>query len=128
MAKRELIIPEYIEYLHQEYGGGRSQRMEVHHWLTKSKVGRNDFFVCCIPPEKHHDIHHGNSSPQRFIEEVGLANLLYDSAIMFAQWLGCLGTQYHPKFDAYVKMIKEIGKDPTNLSYVLAVTRKYAGD
>lgn len=124
MARRELIIPEYIEYLHQEHS--RSHPIEVHHWLTKSKIGRNDFFVCCISPQKHYDIHHGSSSPQKFIQEVGLENLLYDSAIMFARWLGCLSTQYHPKFDTYVAMIKEIRKDPTNLSYVLATTRKYA--
>jgi len=111
-----------MEYLHNENMG-----IEVHHWMPKSKIQCNDFFVCCIDPALHRKIH-SERSVQWYIDEVGIENLLMDSAIMFAKWLGELGTMYHPNFDRYVKMIHEINKDPVNFEHVLAATRQCAFD
>jgi hypothetical protein len=109
-----------MEYLHQEY-----HNVEVHHWMPKSKIQCNDFFVCCIPPELHYKIH-SVKSPQWYIEKEGIENLLLDSATMFAKWLGQTWTMYHPHYDDFVEMIKRIHKNPTDYEYVLAETRKTA--
>jgi hypothetical protein len=95
--------------------------------MPKSKIQCNDFFVCCIDPALHRKIH-GEKSVQWYIDSVGIENLLADSAIMFAKWLGELGTMYHPHFDRYVKMIREIHEDPGNFEHVLSATRRCAED
>lgn len=121
-----LIIKDYISFLHEKYGMGIGKPMEVHHWMPKSRIKHNDYFVCCLSPNVHYNIHHGNSTVDGFIEDRGIGNLLMDSAIMFAEWLASSSGRRHRYRDMFVSMIKEIQIDPANYDYVLEVTRRYA--
>jgi len=121
-----LIIRDYMSYLHMKYGGGTGTQMEVHHWMPKSRIKHNDFFVCCIPPDEHYEIHHGGGSVNAFIEKKGIGTLLVDSAIMFAEWLATEDGHRHRHSDVFTAMIQDIGLDPENYDHVLETTRRYA--
>jgi len=123
-----LIVKDYMAYLHMRYGGGVGTQMEVHHWMPKSRIKHNDFFVCCLPPAEHYEIHHGGSSVNDFIEQKGMGTLLVDSAIMFAEWLGTEDGHRHRHSDVFTAMIQDIGIDPENYEHVLETTRRYAED
>jgi len=120
--KTTLCIPEYIEHLHLEH-----PYKEVHHWMPKSKIQCNDFFVCCIPHELHYEIH-SKRSVQWYIEREGRENLLLDSAIMFARWILTTSAREHPNYKRFVEMILEINKQPDVYEHVLEATRKCAFD
>ena len=121
--KGVLIIKDYIRYLHEMHEG---KPMEIHHWMPKSRIKQNDYFVCCISPQEHWEIHHGNSSVNKFIESRGIENLLMDSAIMFAKWLGTSESHKNRYRDIFKAMIMDIYLDPANYEYVLKTTRRYA--
>jgi len=121
--KNVLSIPSYMSYLHAVK---QVNNMEIHHWIPRSKIRRNDYFVCCIPHEKHWSIHHGDLGVNGFIEEYGEGNLLFDSAMMFAEWLASEHSAKEKHRDSYISMLKEIRGDVENLEHVLSVTRKYA--
>ena len=61
-----------------------------------------------------------------FIETKGRDNLLMDSAIMFAEWLGTEDGQRHRHNKVYMAMIQDIRMDPANYDHVLETTRRYA--
>lgn len=121
-----LIIKDYMSFLHEKYGRGVGRPMEVHHWMPKSRIRHNDFFVCCLDPKDHWRIHHGGSSVNEFIESRGIENLLMDSAIMFANWLGSRDGHRHRYREIFKAMIMDIYTDPCNYEYVLETTRRYA--
>jgi len=127
MKKGTLIIKDYIAWLHNEwmpFNGGE----EVHHWLPKSRIRHNDYFVCCISSKEHYWVHHGGGSVNAFIDKHGLENLLMDSAIMFANWLGSDSGRRHRYFNEFRGMIEDIQINPADLNYVLGVTRRVAED
>ncbi len=119
-----LIIKDYMAYLHRR----SAAPIDVHHWMPKSRIKRNDYFVCCIPPSEHYQIHHGGGSVNGFIEEKGIENLLIDSAIMFAEWLATDAARRHRNYERYVAMIKEIQTSPADFNFVLKTTRECAED
>ena len=119
-----LIMKDYISFLHEKYGMGMP--MEVHHWMPKGRIRHNDFFVCCLSPNVHYNIHHGDSTVNGFIEDRGIDNLLIDSAIMFAEWLATSSGRRHRHRGLFIAMIREIQNDPANYEYVLETTRRYA--
>jgi hypothetical protein len=121
-----LIIKDYMVHLHNKYGGGTNTPMEVHHWMPKSRIRHNDFFVCCLSPDEHYQIHHGGGSVNAFIEERGMENLLMDSAIMFAEWLGTESGQRNRYSKIFTAMIQDIRIEPSNYDHVLETTRRYA--
>jgi hypothetical protein len=117
-----LIIKAYMGYLHSTHTGN----IDVHHWMPKSRIRRNDFFVCCIDKDTHYSIHHGGWSVNGFIEDRGMDNLLMDSAILFAEWLATESAKEHRYYQHFVDMIKNIKVAPTNYEHVLNVTRECA--
>lgn len=121
MKKNELVIPEYLAYLKME----AMTPVEIHHWVPRSKIGRNDFFVCAISPGLHQSIHQ-ERSVSWYIDEIGIENLLLDSATQFAVWLGELAIVQHDYFKLYKDMIRRVAEDPANFEHVLSATRECA--
>ena len=121
-----LIIKDYMRFLHNEYGVGHGTPMEVHHWMPKGRIQQNDFFVCCLSPKDHFEIHHGHSSVNEFIEQRRMDNLLMDSATLFASWLTSKSGQGHRYSKHFIGMIKDIYINPTDFDYVLKITRECA--
>jgi hypothetical protein len=124
MKKNVLIIKEYTRYLHSRNAIESGRPIDIHHWMPKSRIKHNDFFVCCIDPNEHYKIHHGGGSVNGYIEEKGIENLLMDSAIMFAEWLGTSEARTHRYYKYFVAMIKEIAVAPTDYEHVLKATRE----
>jgi len=124
--KNILAIKEYMTWLHREYGAGVTIRMEVHHWMPRSRIGQNDYFVCCLSPEKHREIHAGKLGVNGFIEEQTLEKLLNDSFVMFRKWTESDDAKNNKNLNLYKSMIKEIGKNELDYDFVLSVTRKFA--
>lgn len=121
-----LIIKDYMSFLHDKYGMGTGRPMEVHHWMPKSRIKHNDFFVCCLSPKVHYNVHHGNSTVNGFIEDRGMDNLLMDSATMFAEWLATSSGRRHRFRGVFIAMIQDMRMDPANYDYVLETTQRYA--
>jgi hypothetical protein len=126
VKKNVLMIKEYMKYLHDKNASESGQPMDIHHWMPKSRIKHNDFFVCCIHPDEHYQIHHGGGSVNGYIEEKGIENLLMDSAIMFAEWLGTGEARTHRYFKYFTAMIRDIRVSPTDYEHVLKVTRECA--
>ena len=127
LKRGNLIIKDYLTWLHSGWmplNGGQ----EVHHWMPKSRIKHNDYFVCCISSKEHYWVHHGGGSVNAFIEKHGLENLLMDSAIMFATWLGTDSAHRHRYFNEFRGMIEDISLKPTDFHHVLEVTRRVAED
>ena len=118
-----LMIPEYMKFLHDEYGAGVGKQMEVHHWMPKSRIKHNDFFVCCLSPDEHRHIHHGNSSVNAFIEGTGEEVLLKKSIETFEAWLATDAGLTHRNHAHFVEMVDDIRKNPTSFYHVLRATR-----
>ncbi len=81
-----------------------------------------------LTPSDHHEIHHGRSTVNGFIEQHKIENLLMDSAIMFAEWLGTTSGKSHRYSGAYTGMIQDINIQPRDFKHVLSVTRRVAED
>lgn len=118
--KYVLIINDYMRYLKNEFPG-----KEIHHWMPKSRIKHNDFFVIPLTPKDHHEIHHGNSSVNRYIESKGMAQLVAQSLTMFATWMVTNEGKTHRYKTMFISMIREIHLDPT-YEVALEITRKYA--
>ena len=125
--KNVLAIPDYLTYLRSENPG-----LEVHHWMPRSRIKQNDFFVVMLTPSDHHEIHHGVTqdstgvSPiDRYIQSEGVLNLLADSLTNFAIWVSSDSGIRNRNREYYIAMIKEIRLD---MSYegALAETRRFA--
>ncbi len=115
-----LIIRDYMAYLKQKYPG-----KEIHHWMPKSRIKHNDFFVIPLAPDAHYQIHHGDSTVNRYIESVGMASLVAQSLTMFAEWMVTDTGKTHRYKTMFVSMVREISLDPT-YEVALDITRKYA--
>ncbi len=115
-----LMINDYMRYLKNEFPG-----KEIHHWMPKSRIKHNDFFVVPLTPEDHYEIHHGNSSVNRYNESIGVALLVVDSLTMFSRWLVTDSGRTHRYKTMFVSMVREISLDPT-YDVALEITRKYA--
>ena len=118
--KYVLMINDYMRYLKNEHPG-----MEIHHWMPKSRIKQNDFFVIPMTPEAHHEIHHGNSTVNRYIESVGINELVVMSLTFFAKWLVTSEGSTHRYKTMFISMVREIRLDPT-YEVALEITRKYA--
>ena len=119
-GKYVLIINDYMAYLKQEYPD-----KEIHHWMPKSRIKHNDFFVVPLTPKDHHEIHHGKSSVNRYIESESEVLLVTQSLTMFAKWLVTDSGRTHRYKTMFVSMVREISLDPT-YDVALEITRKYA--
>lgn len=117
--KGTLIIKDYMTYLH----GEATSNIEVHHWMPKSRIQQNDFFVCRVSPEVHREIH-ADKTVNWYIEKVGIENLLVDSLILFTKWMGTDSGKSQRYAEFYVEMISDINADPENFEHVLAMTKR----
>ena len=115
-----LMINDYMRYLKNTYPG-----MEIHHWMPKGRIKQNDFFVIPLTPADHHEIHHGKSTVNRYIESIGMAELVVTSLTLFAKWMATDEGRNHRYKTMFVSMIREIHLDPT-YEVALEITRKYA--
>ena len=84
IKKYELALPSYMAWLHEE---NRGSKKDVHHWRTRSDIGRNDFFISMVDHDYHINVIHGKLSPRGFRDEYGEDNLHTESFVLFASWL-----------------------------------------
>ena len=124
--KNILVIKEYMTWLHREYGAGVAIPMEIHHWMPRGRIGQNDYFVCCLSPEKHREIHAGSLGVNGFIEEQTLEKLLNDSFVMFRRWTESDEAKNNKNLNLYKAMVKKIGENELDYDFVLSATRKFA--
>jgi len=109
--KNVFAVKSYMKYLRERSTRKTGRGVEVHHWMPRSKIMQNDFFVCCLSPEKHREIHL-KSTVQTFISEQTIEKLLEDSILLFAEWLREEGTQ-HENGSRYRGMLEHIIAEPT---------------
>ena len=84
IKKYELVLPGYMKFLHERDGSAGN---DVHHWITRSKIGRNDFFVDMVEHNYHINVIHGTMSPAKWVIQEGEEDLLIRSFLLFSEWL-----------------------------------------
>ncbi len=84
IKKFHLVLPKYMAFLHDKY---RNMSMDVHHWRTRSQIGRNDFFIAMVDHDYHINVIHGEISARGYIDLVGEDELNMNSFILFSEWL-----------------------------------------
>ena len=84
IKKFHLVLPKYMAFLHDQR---RGSNIDVHHWRTRSQIGRNDFFVVMVDHDYHINTIHGKLSARGYIELVGEDTLNHNSFISFSEWL-----------------------------------------
>ena len=108
----ELVLTKYMKWLHREYPG-----LDVHHWIPRSKIGRNDFFVVMLDHDYHISVVHGDISPSGYVELVGRDELIFSSCKLFIEWLKSdLCDDFHRGF--LIPMIHAIKEDSENAEQI----------
>jgi hypothetical protein len=125
--KHVLALKDYCAFLHQEYGAGIGKPMEIHHWMPRSKIKQNDYFVCCLHPDEHRKIH-SSSTVKEYIEKIGMQELLSNSFQLMTKWLESDGAKRNRYYEYVGKMMVEISKSPLDYEHVLNATRGCAED
>lgn len=116
-GERSLILPGYRKWLHENYSG------EIHHYIPRSNIGTNDFFVVMLSHGEHSEIHHGSGpNPRQWAEDRGMEDLINQSGDMMFTWVQ---ETNHPRRELFTDALFSIHTCPTR-EHAIEVTRQLA--
>ena len=116
-GERNLILPDYTKWLRDNYSG------EIHHYIPRSHIGTNDFFVVMLPPADHHAIHHESGpNPRQWADARGMEDLIIQSIDMMSSWVE---ETNHQRREMFIDALFSIYTCPTR-EHAIKVTRQLA--